>query len=346
MASRKEVAELAGVSEATVSRVLNGVGPMKEETRKRVLEAAERLHYQPSAIARSFARGKSGNIGVVLPYVPKVHLFSTYYFSEILSGIGEAVRERGYGLLLLFRSPEEEEMDFAAYYRTQKVDACIILGASDLPQERQALRQLKQEQLPFAVVNQHYAGEGFHEVDADHVEGSLSAVRHLLERGCRRIAFLNGSSHYSNSRDRLLGYEKALHEAGLEPDPALIVEGNYSRRSGEEAAACLKDRLTSLDGLFAANDRMAIGFMQGVRKYGIQPGRDLPVVGYDDSDGARLTDPPLTTVHVPFFEMGRLAAEKVLGLVEGEQGECVEPLREKLATRLVIRQSSVSGPAT
>lgn len=339
MVSRKEVAELAGVSEATVSRVLNGVGPMKEETRRRVLEAAAKLGYQPNAIARSFAMGKSGNLGVVLPWVPKVHLFSTYYFSEILSGIGETVREKGYGLLLLFRSPEEE-MDYNSLFRTQKVDACVILGASDLQEDLEALRRLHAEGHPFCVVNQHYPEERFHEVDADHVQGSYEAVKHLLGQGRRRIGFINGSAHYSNSRDRLEGYMRALREAGLEPDPLLRAEGNYSRRSGLAAAEQLKDQLSGMDAVFAANDRMAIGFMQGIRSYGVEPGRQLPVAGYDDSDGARLTDPPLTSVHVPFYEMGRLAAEKVLELVENGVEAGAEPFRVRLPTSLVVRQSS------
>jgi DNA-binding LacI/PurR family transcriptional regulator len=342
MVSRKEVAERAGVSEATVSRVLNGVGPMKEETRQRVLEAAAELGYQPSAIARSFARGRSGNLGVVLPWVPKVHLFSTYYFSEILSGIGETVREREYGLLLLFRSPEEA-VEYESHFRTQKVDALVILGASDDPQEVEALRRLDREGLPFCVVNQHYREESFCEVDADHVEGSYTAVRHLMEQGARRVGFINGSSQYSNSRDRLEGYLRALREAGLEPEPELMAEGNYSRRSGIAAAERLKEQLGGMDAVFAANDRMAIGFMQGIRAMGVEPGRDLPVVGYDDSDGASLTDPPLTTVQVPFYEMGRLAAERMLKRVEGElePADGADPLRMLLPTKLVVRSSSM-----
>lgn len=340
MVSRKEVAERAGVSEATVSRVLNGVGPIKEETRRRVQEAAVELGYQPSAIARSFARGKSGNLGVVLPSVPKVHLFSTYYFSEILSGIGETVREKGYGLLLLFRSPEEE-MDYVSCFKTQKVDALVILGASDLPQEKEPLRKLHREGLPFCIVNQHYPDESFHEVDADHTEGSYAAVKHLLEQGVRRIGFINGSRHYSNSRDRMEGYRRALLEAGLDPEPELMAEGNYSRRSGMDAAAKLKDRLGEMEAMFAANDRMAIGFMQGIRSFGVEPGKEIRVVGYDDSDGASLTDPPLTTVRVPFYEMGRLAAARLLELEEHpSDGPAGRPIREILPTTLVVRKSS------
>ncbi|MBW7460205.1 LacI family transcriptional regulator, partial [Paenibacillus sepulcri] len=154
---RREVARLAGVSEATVSRVLNGVGPVKEDTRERVLAAARQLNYVPSALAQRFARSKSGNLGVILPLLPKVNLFSTYYFSEILSGIGVTAKERGYDLLLLFRKPDESR-DYANLFRTQKVDGCIILGAQDVPGERAALAELQEGNYPFCLVNQRFDG--------------------------------------------------------------------------------------------------------------------------------------------------------------------------------------------
>lgn len=338
MASRKEVADLAGVSEATVSRVLNGVGPMKEETRLRVLEAAKQLDYQINAVAQSFALRRSGNLGVVVPFVPKVHLFSTYYFSEILSGIGETVRQKGYGLLLLFRNPQEE-MDYVSLYRSHKVDACIVLGASDLPAETRGLKLLDAERLPFCVVNQRYEDMSVHEVDANHEEGSYAAVRHLLSQGMRRIAFLNGSMQFSNSRDRLAGYRRAMEEAGISIHPSHILEGNYSRTSGFQAASRIAELMGELDAVFAANDRMAIGLMQGLRELGIVPGRDLAVMGYDDSDAARMTDPSLSSVHVPFFDMGRLAAEQLLQRLSSDHAE--EMFREKLQTHVVVRKSSI-----
>lgn len=341
MATRKEVADLAGVSEATVSRVLNGVGPVKEETKRRVLDAAKRLNYQINAIAQSFALRRSGNLGVVVPYVPKVHLFSTYYFSEILSGIGETARRKGCGLLLLFRTPDEE-MDYVSLYRSHKVDACIVLGASDLPAEAVGLRRLAAERLPFCVVNQRYDGAGFNEVDADHEEGSYAAVRHLLRQGVRRIAFLNGPAHFSNSRDRLAGYRRAMEEAGFSVNPAHVLEGNYSRTSGYRAAPRILQLRGELDAVFAANDRMAIGLMQGLRELGLVPGRDLAIMGYDDSDAARMTDPPLSSVHVPFFDMGRLAAERLLScLPPKDKSFSPGPFREILRTHVVIRKSSV-----
>jgi DNA-binding LacI/PurR family transcriptional regulator len=335
--TRKDVARLAGVSEATVSRVLNGIGPIKEQTKEKVLQAAKALNYHPNAIAQSFARRRSGNLGVVLPFVPKIHLFSTYYFSEILSGIGQKVKESGYDLLLLFRSPDEAP-DYSSFYRNQKVDACIILGSRDTDDERRALRQLADQRFPFCTVNQRFEGEGFNEVGADHVEGSTLAVKHLLDRGFRRIAFLNGPLHYSNSLDRLRGYEKAIRDAGLPVMPELLFNGNYSRKSGYEAAPQIIANLGGIDAVFAANDRMAIGLMQGLREAGRRPGPDIAVVGYDNSDAATFTDPPLTSVHVPFYEMGQLAASKLLDQLKSKHQPGV--FNEQLRTELVIRQSS------
>jgi DNA-binding LacI/PurR family transcriptional regulator len=344
MASRKEVAKLAGVSEATVSRVLNGVGPMKEETKQRVLAAAEKLGYEPSAIAQSFARGRSGNIGVALPHVPKVRIFSTYYFSEILSGIGEAVQEQGYDLLLFFRDPEEPA-DYTQLFLRRKIDACIVLGARDVPAERVQLGRLAERDLPFAVVGQRFEGLPHIGVDADHVQGSLAAVRHLTAIGRSRIAFLNGPPEYSNSRDRLFGYREALGEAASASGTVareLLLAGNYSRSGGRAAAGevAAAYRRGECDAVFAANDRMAIGLMQGLREHGIAPARDIAIVGYDDSDAASLTDPPLTTVHVPFFDMGRLAAEQLLARLQSQEPGLSAPSRIELPTQLIVRASS------
>ncbi|MNH96940.1 HTH-type transcriptional regulator DegA [compost metagenome] len=342
MITRKEVAKLAGVSEATVSRVFNAIGPMKEETKQRVLLAAKELNYHPNAIAQSFARRRSGNLGVVLPYLPKVHLFSAYYFSEILSGIGEQIRQHGFDMLLMLLTPEES-MDYARLYRSKKVDACVILGSKDTPEQRRSLQQLQEQKLPFCLVNQHFEGLDFNEVDADHVQGSYLAVRHLLDEGYRDIAFLNGSAEYSNSKDRLKGYQKAMGEADNPVRPEWLLEGNYSRKSGYEAASRLivKPSGAGVDAVFAANDRMAIGLQQALRERGIKAGRDIGLVGCDDSDAAKLSDPPLTSIYVPFFEMGKRAAQGMLEQVE--KSTPGSSFQIKLPTQLVVRKSSIRG---
>ncbi|MEV5026311.1 LacI family DNA-binding transcriptional regulator [Paenibacillus sp. LPE1-1-1.1] len=341
MISRKEVAKLAGVSEATVSRVLNNVGPLKEETRERVLQAAAELGYVPNALAQQFARRRSGNIGVILPFVPKVHLFSTYYFSEILSGIGETAKRCGYDLLLIFREPDGAR-DYAKLFRTQKIDACIVLGSQDVPEERAALAELKEGGFPFCLVNQRYDEGAYTTVDADHVSGSKEAVRHLLAQGRRRVAFINGPMQYSNSTDRLEGYRNALEAAGIPYDQQLVYAGNYSRKSGYELAGQLAMQINAggVDAVFAANDRMAIGLMQGLRERGLEASQHYSLVGYDDSDGSRIISPQLSTVAVPFYEMGKLAAARLLDQKQTEEAE--EPVQYLLPVGLVIRETSGS----
>lgn len=340
IASRKEVAELAGVSEATVSRVLNNVGPLKEETKQRVLEAAGRLGYTPSSLARSFARRRSGNLGVIMPYLPKARLFSTYYFSEILSGIGSRAREEGYDLLMIFRDADEP-LDYSGLFRMRKVDACIVLGAREEEEELNALRLLKHEGHPFCLINQHFEGEDFNEVDADHVEGSRQAVQHLLEQGYKVIAFLNGPAAYSNSRDRLDGYSRALAQVGLPLDATLLFEGNFSRRSGAAAAQGIAAELARIDAVAVANDRMAIGLQQGLRELGISAEKMPAIVGYDDSDAAELTTPALSSVRVPFYQLGEIAAARVLELSEAADSHKPERnISVKLPTELVVRASS------
>ncbi|GGF68573.1 LacI family transcriptional regulator [Paenibacillus albidus] len=340
IASRQEVAKLAGVSEATVSRVLNNVGPLKEETKERVLAAARQLGYTPSSLARSFARQRSGNLGVVMPYLPKARLFSAYYFSEILSGIGSKAREEGNDLLMLFRDPAEV-MDYSGLFRMRKIDACIVLGAKEDPAEVAALRNLKEEGHSFCLINQHFEGEDFPEVDADHIDGSYQAVIHLLEQGFRKIAFLNGPEVYSNSRDRLTGYTRALAAKGLLPEPSLQFRGNFSRTSGLAAAREVVANLGQIDAVFAANDRMAIGLQQGLRELGI-PGAQMPaIIGYDDSEAAELTTPSLSSVRVPFFKLGELAAFKVLEMTAVRDTETSSrATRIQLPTELIVRASS------
>lgn len=317
---------------------MNNVGPIKQETRERVQAAAEELGYVPNALAQRLARKKSGNIGVILPFVPKVHLFSTYYFAEILSGIGEMAKRFDYDLLLIFRE-EEGKRDYAKLFRTQKVDVCIILGAQDVKEERAALAELQEEGYPFCLVNQRFEAEGYLTVDADHERGSYEAVQHLVAEGRKRIAFLNGPAVFSSSQDRLAGYTRALQEAGLNDGSIPLLLGNYSRKSGYEAAAQIGELVKSgsIDAVFAANDRMAIGLMDGLRELGIEVGREMSLVGYDDSDGSRIVSPKLTSVSVPFYEMGRMAVVKLLDPAQSAESDKGNQL---LPVRLVKRETS------
>lgn len=341
--SRKDVAKLAGVSEATVSRVMNNVGPIKKETREKVMNAAAQLGYELNALAQQLARQKSGNIGVVLPHVPKVHLFSTYYFSEILSGIAEVAKRENIDLLMLFQDTSSKK-DYGRLFRSKKIDSCIILGATDTVSEREALQELEDNQFPFVIINQKFHEKNYAFVDGDHERGSYEAVTHLLDRGSKKIAFLNGPAQYSNSIDRYNGYIRALTERGIAFNSDWLFEGNYSRKSGELASEALVTTIKEghIDGIFAANDRMAIGVMEGLASSGLEAGKDYRIIGYDDSDGARIVSPRLSSVAVPFYDMGVQAASMLLAPTKDKELAIDQETTKShiLPVKLVIRQSS------
>ncbi|PGT84678.1 MULTISPECIES: LacI family DNA-binding transcriptional regulator [Bacillaceae] len=336
LANRKDVARLAGVSEATVSRVFNNIAPLREETKQKVLQAAKELHYYPNVIAQNFAKGKSNNIGVIVPYLPKVNLMSTHYFSELVSGIGAKLGESGYGLLLLFQTPDQPK-DYVQLFQSQRVDGCIILGAKNTPNEIKALEDLHQQQLPYCLINQTFSEHTFHFIDGDHVDGSYQATTSLLNKGFERIIFLNGPKEFSNSIDRLVGYRKALQHKGIPFSNDLIFEGNYSRKSGYMVAEQIHSFLHTSKAIFAANDRMAIGLMQGLNERGLLASQDYFIIGYDNSEISRMTSPPLSTVNVPLYEMGQMAAEKVLNCISHGDNKNTSL---RLPVTLIERQSS------
>ena len=347
MASRKEVADLAVFRKLQYPEFLMALVLLKRKPAARLLKLPSSWVTCPAHWPAALREVKAVNLGVVLPYVPKAHLFSAYFFSEMLSGIGSKARDNGMDLLVMFRTPGEV-MNYTDLFRRQKVDACIILGARDDHGELAAFQQLQQEGHPFCIMSQHFAGESFMEVDADHVEGSRQAIRHLTDQGYRNIAFLNGPDSYSNSQERIQGVQIGMNEAGMELDSSLLLEGNYSRRSGVEAAATIAARLDEIDAVFAANDRMAIGVMHGLRERGNQGLQDFPAfVGYDDSDAAEMAVPPLSSVRVPFYEMGELAASKLIHASLGAAASSVntevpsETARQLLPTELIIRASSI-----
>lgn len=336
LANRKDVARLAGVSEATVSRVFNNIAPLREETKHKVLQAAKELNYHPNVIAQNFAKGKSHNIGVIVPYLPKVNIMSTHYFSELVSGIGAKLGELGYGLLLLFQSPNERK-NYVQLFQSQRVDGCIILGSSNNPEEIEAIEELHQLNLPYCLINQTFSDYSFYSIDADHVNGSFQATSSLLQKGFSHVIFLNGPKEYSNSLDRLKGYKQALKEKNILFSEELIFEGNYSRKSGYQAANDISSLLPTYKAIFSANDRMAIGLMQGLSELGFYAGKDYAIIGYDDSEIARMTSPPLTTVRVPLYEMGQLAAERILSFITLDE---TEQQMVRLPVTLIERKST------
>lgn len=337
VANRNDVARKAGVSGATVSRVFNNPDSVSPETRSKVQKACEELKYHPNVIASNFVKGISGNIGVIIPHIPNIHIFSVYYFSELLSGIGEALAEKGYDLLLFFHKVRRNvENDYLQYFKGGKIDGCILLGTH---RNDTGLLKLKDTDYKFCMVNNYIQNSGISFIDVDNVKGSYEAVNHLIKLGHRDIAFLNGPSHFSNSIDRQTGYLKALREHNISFDNQYMLEGTYGKKSGYLAASLIAKMKSPPTAVFSGNDRMAAGLVQGLKEKGIKIPEDIAVIGYDDSDTASILEPKLTSVRIPFYEIGKRCVCEFVKLINGEAQDGFQIF---IDPQLVVRASSGS----
>lgn len=329
-----DVARLAGVSRTTVSFVLNNAPNVQipEETRRRVLDAARQLGYYPDAAARSLARQRSGNIGVLLCQSAD-RLFADVFLMEVLSGIHQVVRPHGYHIMLEAVEDVTAPDAYIGLVRSRHVDGLMVSGprADDTQ-----LAYLQAEGFP-AVLLGRLPGCGLCEVDVDNVRGARTATEHLLKLGHRRIAFIsNGPLIYTASRDRLRGYMAALAAAGLPNDESLVRYGRFSWESGYEAMQSLLSLPERPTAVFVASDVVAFGALEALARAGVRVPDEMAVVGFDDLPMAAHVTPPLTSLHLPARELGRTAADIILQLMAGKE------VRERtvlLDTSLVVRAS-------
>ena len=330
----RQIADLAGVSIATVSRVLNGRNDVSPETRDAVTRIIREHGYTANRNARSLSAGRTGLVGVLVPLVYPA------YFSGILAGAAEALSERDLQIVL---SPTggEHDREVSVVDRLHGVsDGALMI----LPEESgEELQQLLDGGYRFVVIDPLMPlDEGIPSVSAAHTSGANQAMRHLLELGHRRIAHIAGPRGWLATEDRRRGYLSALAGAGILPDPALQVESIPEIPPGREAATQLLDLPEPPTAIFAFNDNIAIGAVQVARERGLRVPEDLSVVGFDDVEGATIVSPALTTVRQPLAEMGRTAVSLLTRLLEGHR---VETLHVELGTRLVVRGSTAAPPA-
>ena len=329
----KEVAQLAGVSRATASRVFTSSPRVSDEARRAVERAARRLGYVPNRAARSLVTGRSDSLALVIPE-PTTRLFGDPFFPRLLRGITEVVSANDLQLVLFAPQSRTDEERLEGYLAGGHVDGALLVslhGNDPLP------ARLVERGLPVVLGGRPPGDGALNYVDIDNQAGAVAAVRHLLERGRRRIATITGSPDMSVSQDRLTGYGRALEAAGVGLDPALVENGDFSHEGGAEAMRTLLGRRPALDAVFAASDLMAAGALLALREAGREVPDDVAVVGYEDSPLAATTLPPLSSVRQPTEEMGREMARLLIGAIGAPQRV---PRRVVLATELVIRESS------
>lgn len=328
----EKVAELAGVSRSTASRVINGQDGVRPEIRRRVLDVVELTGFVPHAAARSLAGQHSRILGLAIRQTTE-QVFSDPYFAALVQGISGACNERDQTLsLFLFQSADEHEHLPARVLRTKLVDGLIVTATfSDDP----LLWQLSESGIPFVIVGEA-SGPRIPSVDADNQGGASLAAEHLLAIGRTRIATVTGPMRSAAASTRRAAFERALAAAGHQIDPLLVIESDFTEEGAYAATRQLLQR--SPDAIFAFSDRMAIGVLRALSEAGRRVPEDVAVVGFDDLAPARDAQPPLTTIRQEVEQTGVVAVELLL---ERIQAPDTPARRVELPTRLVVRASSV-----
>ena len=327
-----EVAELAGVSRATVSRVVNGSPKERPEARRAVEEAVAQLRYVPNRMARSLVTRRTDTIALVLSE-SNTQVFSDPFFAGVVRELSEALADTEMNLVLLAARGEREQEKVGRYVRQGHVDGVILMS---LHSEDTLPGILADAHVPLVLSGRPLDGHEVCYVDADNAGGAQAATAHLLGSGRRRVATVTGPRDMIAGIDRYAGYRRALEAAGLPEDPALVAEGDFTEAGGARAMAALLERAPDLDAVFVASDPMALGALRVLRAAGRSVPGDVAMVGFDDAAVAATSDPPLTTVAQPLGEMTRLMTDLLLAQVEGD-----DEVRVRVCpTRLVVRASS------
>lgn len=323
------VAQLAGVSPSTVSRILNGTAVVSDLKREAVERAVATVGFVPNPMARALAGGRTLSIGVLTQAI------DSPFYGVALSGIESELDRAGYSALYVSGHWDaREEAKSIEVLRSRRVDGIIVLTGR-LPDK--ALRECAKT-IPVVVTGRTLNAPGLFSLSFDNFEGGRLATRHLLDLGHRRIAFITGVANHPDANERLRGYREALEAAGIDYDPALVVNGDFHECSGLQAVNQLLANRQKFTAIFAANDQMALGASLGLHRHGLGVPKDVSLIGFDDLPMATYTVPPLSSIHESAYELGCLAASSMLQLLGGGQ-----PTGRLPAPRLVVRESC--GPA-
>ena len=328
MVTIKDIARLANVSHTTVSRALNDSPLIKPGTKKKILEIATQLNYTPNYNAKSLVMKKSYTIGLFLTSI--TNGTSSSFFVETVKGVNSVINQ-DYNLYVRGL----ENLDDYTMIHHRRFDGIILMSQSDLDNE--FISDLKEKKIPCVVLGRDIGDTSLTNIVSNDREGATQIVHYLIENGHREIALIEGIKGFKSTIERRKGYLKALEESHISVREEYIVQGNYDMESGYQAI----EKLLSLDNpptaVFCSNDDMAIGALNAAFAKGLTVPDDLSIVGFDDIEFARYTNPSLTTVKRPIEKMSSLGAKKMLEILEMEgekQGEKIY-----VETELVIRGS-------
>ena len=328
-----DIARLAGVSTATVSRALNGSALINEETRLRIIELARSLNYTINLGAQNLRKGDSSTIGVVIPFnAANKQNITDPFFLAILGSLADALTDKQYDLLL--SRVDADHLDrISALYDSGRVGGIVVVGQWG---HHDQLNELARQRLPFVAWGAQLPNQLYCSVGGDNASGGQLATEHLIALGHRRIAFYGGHADSSSCRQRRAGHAQAMKRAGLPVDPAWLIESAPNRLEAAARTGELFGDQAPPTAAVCYNDTVALGLMLGLLARGIQPGKGFAVTGFDDIPEAAVTTPPLTTLAANPRERGRQAAQLVLAQMD----EGAVPRRTIAPVTLSVRESS------
>ena len=307
MPTIKEIAGLAGVSPATVSRVINGTARVDVGTKKRVQDVIDENSYRPNAVARSLYTKSSRIIGLIVPDIKNP------FFNELAGVIEETAHKKGYTIMLNNTNNDEaKEEQSIEVVTSMNADGIILITNNERTAER-----IDRCDLPVVVVDRHVSesGEAAH-IESDHYEGGRIATEHLIKKGCRNIVCLRGPQEFASGRLRFRGYQDAMDAAGLKQ---MFIDTKYNFESGLLAAEEMMRKYPQVDGVFAANDMVAISTYKVVSAAGARVPDNIRIIGFDDISISTLVTPSLSTIRQPVSEMGKRATEILISCINGEK---------------------------
>jgi DNA-binding LacI/PurR family transcriptional regulator len=326
----EDLAALAGVSISTASRALNDSPAVNARTKQLIWKLAREHDYPFRRYMPAGPIGATGTIALVVPRPQgREGQLDDPFFLELFAGISDAARERGCDLIVSHFAPTSFD-DLSAAMTTSRADGVIFLGQSSL---HHALNRMASSEARFAVWGAELPDQAYCTVGSDNVSGGRRATLHLARLGRKRIVFL-GDTEAPEVSQRVRGYSEALEQAGLAPDPALMVPAHFTVESAEASVDALLARGIRFDGIVAASDLIALGAVRALLHAGVKVPEDVSVVGYDDVPFARYSRPALTTIRQDTARAGRLLVSKLLDAAAGG-----DMRSERLSTDLIVRES-------
>jgi LacI family transcriptional regulator, galactose operon repressor len=323
----KQICEEAGVSKATVSRVLNNHPLVSKETRQKVQEVIKRLNFTPNALARNLSLQRTDTIGVLFPWI-----FSGF-FSTVLLGIDTAARDYSYHVITSLSHDEEDENSMAlSLLQERRIDGLILMAPS-LPTEK--IQELKGLDIPFVVLQREIPDPNVSFVSVDNFDGGLKATTHLIEKGYRRILAIAGPKSSQDSARREEGYHEALKRAGLKFDPDLVIRSEFNKETALPSFEHFRQRFPMPEAIFCFNDDIALGMLKYLKKIRVRVPEDVALIGFD---GIEFTDfAELSTLATPMKEMGEQAVRLLIKQLENKDQRITE---QWLLKGAVVERSS------